>query len=105
VDEMPSMTGVRDVPSASGRSFPAWETVRKFGVAFEYPTLAGPILLTRTGASWMVRYVGKAHGRWRSPDAAAKAAAQHHTGLPEWDEEHQPVSEDIIDWRPLGESI
>ena len=87
-----------------GRLKDSWETVRKF-VAFEHPTSAGPILLTKTGARWTVRYVGKAHGRWRSPDAAAKAAAQHHTGLPEWDEEHQPVSEDIIDWRPLGESI
>ena len=31
--------------------------------------------------------------------------AQHHTGFPEWDREYLPVSEDIIDWRPLGELI
>jgi hypothetical protein len=74
-------------------------------MAFEHPTSAGPVLLTRTGAGWTVCYVGKARGRWRSPDAAAKAVAQHQTGLPEWDDEYQPVSDDIIDWRPLGESI
>ena len=53
----------------------------------------------------MVRYVGKTRGRFRSADAAAKAVAQHQTGLPEWDKEYESVSEDIIDWRPLGESI
>ena len=74
-------------------------------MAFEHPTPAGPVRLTRTGSDWTVRYVGKARGRWRSPDAAAKAVALHQTGLSEWDEEYQSVSEDIIDWRPLGESI
>jgi hypothetical protein len=57
------------------------------------------------GRGWTIRYVGKARGLWRSADAAAKAVAQHKTGLPEWDEEYLLVSQDIIDWRPLGESI
>jgi hypothetical protein len=66
-------------------------------VAFEHPTSAGTVrLTTRAGAGWMIRFVGKARGCWHSPDAAAKAVAQH--------QEHLPVSEDIIDWRPLGES-
>ena len=74
-------------------------------MAYEYPTSAGPVRLTRVGTGWTVRYVGKAHGRWSSPEAAARAVAQHQTGLFEWDEEHLPVSEDIVDWRPLGESL
>jgi len=74
-------------------------------VAFEHPTSAGAVRLTRTVVGWTVRYVGKTGGRWRSPDAAAKAVAHHQTGIPEWDKDYEPVSEDIIDWRPLGESI
>jgi hypothetical protein len=42
-----------------GRLKDSRETFRKF-VAFEHPTSAGPILLTKTGVSWTVRYVGKA---------------------------------------------
>ena len=75
-------------------------------MAFEYPTLAGVVWLTKAGGgAWTVRFTGQGHGRWRSPDAAAKAVASHQTGLPQWDRQHEPVSQDIIDWRPLGDSI
>ena len=78
---------------------------RGLPVAFELPTSAGTVRLTKAGAGWAVCFSGKTRGRWRSPEAAARAVAQHHTGFPEWDREYLPVSEDIIDWRPLGKSI
>lgn len=59
----------------------------------------------KAGAGWAVCFSGKTRGRWRSPEAAARAVAQHQTGFPEWDREYLPVPEDIIDWRPLGKSI
>jgi hypothetical protein len=74
-------------------------------MAFEYPTSAGVVRLTKVGRVWTVRYHGKRRGRWGSPDAAADAAARHGTGLPEWDDRSDEVSPDIIDWRPLGEAI
>jgi hypothetical protein len=74
-------------------------------MAFEYPTSAGVVRLTKAGGAWTVRFIGKARGRWRSPDAAAKAVASYQTGLPQWDSQQEPVSQDIIDWRPLGDSI
>jgi hypothetical protein len=74
-------------------------------MAFEYPTPAGVVWLTKAGDAWTVRFTGKGHGRWRSPDAAAKAVASHQTGLPQWDRQQDLVSQDIIDLRPLGDSI
>lgn len=74
-------------------------------MAFEYPTPAGVVWLAKAGDAWTVRFTGKRHGRWRSPDAAAKAVASHQTGLPQWDRQQELVSQDIIDWRPLGDSI
>jgi hypothetical protein len=74
-------------------------------VAFEYPTAAGVIRLTEDAGAWTVRFTGKRRGRWPSPDAAAKAVALCKTGLFQWDQLGEPVSQDIIDWRPLGPSI
>jgi hypothetical protein len=74
-------------------------------MAFEYPTPVGVVWLSKARGAWTVRFTGKGHGRWRSPDAAAKAVARHQTGLPQWDGQREPVSQDIIDWRPLGDSI
>jgi hypothetical protein len=74
-------------------------------MAFEYRTSAGVVGLTKAGDGWTVRFLGKQRGRWRSPDDAAQAVARHQTGLPQWDARREPASQDIIDWRPLGESI
>jgi hypothetical protein len=74
-------------------------------VAFEYPTPAGPVALVRTSGVWKVRFAGKIRGRWRSPDEAAAAVARHKTSIPRWDRKRLPVSEDLLDWRPLGESV
>ena len=48
---------------------------------------------------------GKMRGRWTSPDAAATAASHHKTGLPEWDREQLAVPDDLLRWRPLGDSL
>jgi hypothetical protein len=74
-------------------------------MGFEFPTSAGTVRLDKAGRGWAVRYVGKKRGLWRSPDDAAIAVARHKTGLPQWDECREPVSQDIIDWRPLDDSI
>jgi len=75
-------------------------------MAFEYPTSAGTVRLAKAGRrGWSVQYVGEKRGRWRSPDDAASAVAHHETGLPQWDQCREPVSQDIIDWRPLDDSI
>lgn len=54
---------------------------------------------------WVIQFNGHLHGQWRSPDAAAIAVAQHQSGLPEWDREQSDASNDLLDWRPLGESL
>jgi len=51
------------------------------------------------------RFAGKTRGRWCLPDEAAAAVALHQTGLIEWDQQQLPVSGDLLDWRPLGDSI
>jgi len=71
-------------------------------MSFEHPTPSGVVQLTKAARSWAVRFADKQRGRWRSPDAAAHAVASHQTGIPEWDERRELVSEDIIDWRPVG---
>ena len=74
-------------------------------MSFEHPTPSGVVQLTKGARSWAVRFADKQRGRWRSPDAAAHAVASHQTGIPEGDERRELVSEDIIDWRPLDESL
>jgi hypothetical protein len=74
-------------------------------MAFEYPTSAGSARLTKVGRDWTFSFVGKKAGRWRSPDDAAQAVALHRTVLSQWDKRREPVSQDLIDWRPVGESI
>ena len=72
-------------------------------MVFEFPTSAGTVRLAKTGRGWAVEFVGKKRGRWRSPDDDARAVASYKTGVPQRDDSHEPVSQDIIDWRPLGE--
>jgi hypothetical protein len=66
-------------------------------MSFEHPTPSGVVQLTKAARSWAVRFADKQRGRWRSPDAAAHAVASHQTGIPEWDERRESVSEDIIE--------
>jgi len=74
-------------------------------MAFEYSTSAGVLRLLRIQRRWAVQFNGRRSGEWHSPDAAATAAARHETGLLAWDRQRSDVSDDLLDWRPLGESL
>lgn len=74
-------------------------------MAFEYRTSAGIVRLARTQSAWTIQFRRKRRVRWSSPDAATSAAAEHLPGLPQGNAGGEPVSRDIIDWRPIGESI
>jgi hypothetical protein len=74
-------------------------------MAYEYPTMAGVVRLLRVQRNWAIQFNSHLHGQWRSPDAAAIAVAQHRSGLPEWDRVRVAVPDDLLDWRPLGESL
>jgi hypothetical protein len=74
-------------------------------MAFEYPTSAGVVRLIRAEGRWLLHYAGRRRGEWPTPDEAAGAVAQHRTGLPAWDRKRVPVPGDLLEWRPLGESI
>ena len=74
-------------------------------MAYELSTPRGMIRLIRTGNQWAVVFHGKRRGRWTSADDAAKAAALHSTGLDDWDNMSLVTSDDILRWRPLGDSL
>ena len=74
-------------------------------MAYEYATASGVLRLFRVGRCWSVEFDGHRRGRWSSPDEAAVAAACHRSGVPEWDRKRSDVSDDLLDWRPLGESL
>jgi len=73
-------------------------------MAYEDPTSAGMLRLLRIQRRWAVQFRRHRLGEWHSPDAAAIAAGQHATGLSAWDRDGPEVSDDLLDWRPLGES-
>jgi hypothetical protein len=91
--DLDASIGCRDIPSIGGP------------MAFEHPTSAGLARLTKIGRVWTFSFVGKKRGSWRSPDEAAQAVGRHKTGLAQWDKCREVVSQDLLDWRPLGESI
>ena len=74
-------------------------------MAYEYPSDAGILRLTKVRRRWLLHFEGNRLGRWPSADAAAKATAQHETGLSDWDEIYTDAPEDLLDWRPLGDSL
>jgi hypothetical protein len=53
---------------------------RQGTMAYEYPTGAGVVRLLRIGRLWAVEFNGRQGGPWQSPD-------------------------DLLEWRPLGESL
>ena len=74
-------------------------------MAYEYPSAAGLLQLTKVGGRWLVQFAGRRSGRWTSPDTAAKAVARHRSGLSEWDRQRLEAPDDLLDWRPLGDSL
>jgi hypothetical protein len=74
-------------------------------MAYEYPSAAGVLRLTKVRGRWLLLFAGRRTGGWPSPDVAAKAVAQHQSGLSEWDRRREGVPEDLLDWRPLGDSL
>jgi hypothetical protein len=74
-------------------------------MAFEYPSKAGVVQLIRTDGHWLLHFMGQRAGHWRSPDVAARAVARHQSGLSAWDRRRLDAPEDLLDWRPLGESL
>jgi hypothetical protein len=74
-------------------------------MAYEYPSAAGTVLLVQDRCHWLLHFAGGRSGRWPSPDAAARAVAQHRSGLAAWDRRRIEAPEDLLDWRPLGDSL
>ena len=74
-------------------------------MAYEYPTAAGVLRLHRDRRYWFVEFRGARHGAWPSAEAAARAIATDPTGVLAWDNARPDISSDLLDWRPLGESL
>jgi hypothetical protein len=74
-------------------------------VAYEYPSTAGTVRLLQAEGRWLLYFDGRRAGRWASPDTAAKAVARHQSGLAAWDRKQADAPEDLLDWRPLGDSL
>jgi len=67
--------------------------------------MAGTDRLIQVGDLWPLYYAGHRSGNWPSPDVAAKAVARHQSGLAAWDRRRGEAPEDLLDWRPLGDSV
>ena len=74
-------------------------------MAYEYPSTAGAVRLIQVRGKWLLHFAGRRSGRWPSPDAAARAVARHQSGLAAWDRQRLEAPEDLLDWRPLGDSL
>jgi hypothetical protein len=74
-------------------------------MAYEYPSAAGTLRLFHVQGRWLLHFAGRRAGGWRSPDVAVKAVARHRSGLAEWDRRRIEAPDDLLDWRPLGDSL
>ena len=74
-------------------------------MAYEYPSTAGVVRLIRVKGRWRLHFASDQSRPWRSPDDAAKAVARHKSGLAAWDKRRAEVPDDLLEWRPLGESL
>ena len=74
-------------------------------MAYEFPSAAGTLRLFRVQRRWLLHFAGRQAGGWRSPDVAVKAVARHQSGLEEWDRQRIEAPDDLLDWRPLGDSL
>jgi hypothetical protein len=69
-------------------------------LSYEYRTSAGLLRLLKIGQHWTVEFNEVLCGHWRSPSAAAYAAARHDSGVPEWDRMRLMVPDDVRSWKP-----
>ena len=67
-------------------------------LSYVYRTRAGLLRLSKIGQLWAVEFNEVLCGHWRSPNEAAFAAAQHETGVPEWDRARIAVPDDLRRW-------
>ena len=74
-------------------------------MAYEYPSAAGVLRLTKAQGRWLMNFAGRRAGRWPTPDEAAKAVARHKSGHVAWDTIRLEAPDDLLDWRPLGDSL
>jgi hypothetical protein len=74
-------------------------------MAYEFSTPRGVLHLLCIQRRWTVQLNGRQRGRWLTPDAAAAAVARHKSGLPDWDRHFTEAPDDLLDWRPLGDSL
>ncbi len=74
-------------------------------MAYEYPSAAGTVRLIKVSGRWLLHFAGRHSGRWATPDVAAKAVARHRSGHAAWDRRQAEAPEDLLDWRPLGDSL
>ena len=74
-------------------------------MAYEYPSERGTVHLVQIRGLWQLQFAGRRTGRWRSPDQAARAVARQCAGPADWDHQRVHVPEDLLDWRPIGDSL
>ncbi|MEJ0020850.1 MAG: hypothetical protein WDN25_30715 [Acetobacteraceae bacterium] len=74
-------------------------------MAYEYSSAEGTLRLTRSKGRWILQYAGRRAGQWPSLEVAVQAIARHQSGLPAWDRRDADASDDLLDWRPLGDSL
>lgn len=74
-------------------------------MAYEYPSSAGTVQLVQVKGRWLLQFAGSRTGQWSSAEAAARAVARHRSGLAAWDRRRVETPEDLLDWRPLGDSL
>ena len=74
-------------------------------MAYEYPSEQGVIYLLKVGNYWTIRFQGRQGSQWRSPIDAAVAVSERNSGLPDWDKNLFDASNDLVDWRPTGDSL
>jgi hypothetical protein len=72
---------------------------------FEYPTQRGVLRLVRTRSGWVLEFNGCRSDDWASADDAAQAAFGHRSGLVCWGGSCLDVSNELLDWRPVGENL
>jgi hypothetical protein len=90
-------------PSISDESF-LW-SVGSRSMPYEYVTAIGVLRLVRLPGGWTIVFNGGRGGQWPTADAATRAVARHQSGVPEWDQAQHEAPEDLLRWRPLGNSI